>query len=55
MRVARQESHIVKFLRDLDHSKGEVNFLRSGCGGDSESDLAEMMVEGWGSGVSKVK
>ena len=45
----------MKFLRDLDHSNGEMYFSRSGCGGGVDSDLAEKMVEGWGSGVSKVK
>ena len=54
--VAIHESHIVKFFLLSDHSKGDVNFLRSGCGGAAVPEaLAENLVEGWGSGVSNVR
>ena len=54
IKVARHESHVIRFLRDLGHSNGDVYFLRSGRGGGSD-DLGDTCVEGWGSSVSKVK
>jgi len=49
--VATHEIHSVKFFRDEDHSKGEVNFLRSG----GTMCEIEGVRTGRGSGVEKVR
>lgn len=48
-----QEMAMIKFFRDFDHSKGEVNFLRSGKGGGGE--VAWGLIHGCGRVVSKVR
>jgi len=56
MRVAIQESTMVNLLRVLDHSNGEVYFLRSGCGGGgAAADLLDRPPDGRGNRVSKVR
>ena len=54
--VAIEESHTVKSFLLLDHSNGEVYFLRSGCGGAGRSEgLLGNFLDGLGSKVSNVR
>ena len=56
MRVATQDSHMVKLFRLSDHSKGEVNSLRSGWAGAGRAEgLLDFLIEGIGIGVSNVR
>ena len=51
-----QESHVIRVLRDADHRKGEMWFLRSGASGAGGAfGSLEIRVVGDGRSVSKVR
>jgi hypothetical protein len=54
--VAMQDRHIIKFLRELGHSNGDVYIVRSGSGGHGTSiALLDAYLDGLGSDISKAK